>query len=116
MQVLGRGRCLYVDVDNTLVAPADGEAFAHAIWIGEARFVPLERNIDTLKRFAANPGTTIVVWSAGGADWAEKVMYALGLPHLVHLCISKPTWYLDDLADAGFAYKEDAWIDAKETA
>lgn len=41
-------------------------------------------------------GHTIVVWSAGGWDWAEAAVRALGLEKYVDLVISKPTWTYDD--------------------
>lgn len=113
-QIVGTGRTLYVDVDETLIRPApniDG-----AVNVGGFPFEVLDRNVDTLRRFAANADTTIIVWSAGGAIWADQVVEALGLTDCVDVCLSKPTWYLDDRRDAGFALNDDAWIDANRAS
>jgi hypothetical protein len=114
MQVLGKGRCLYVDVDNTLIRPA---AFGpEVLLLGSTHYTVLGHNVETLKRFSDNPGTTIFVWSLGGAEWAEKVVRALKLQDYVDFCISKPTWFLDDRRDAGFTLNDEAWIDANGAA
>jgi hypothetical protein len=115
--VLGRGRVLYVDVDDTLITPfrharPPGADMGRCIEIGGFSFEVLERNLDTVRRFAANADTTIIVWSNGGATWAEQVVKALNLEPLVAACLSKPTWAIDDRADFGFAGNPDVWIEA----
>jgi len=42
-------------------------------------------------------GSTIIVWSAGGAAWAKKAVEALGIEELVDIIMCKPRWYVDDL-------------------
>ncbi len=116
-QIIGTGRTLYVDVDDTLIRscgprPA-GSDCGRIIEIGPCRFEVIERNVDTLRRFAANADTTIIAWSNGGAIWADQVITAVGISDLVDVCLSKPSWFIDDRADAGFAGDPEKWIDAK---
>ena len=47
-------------------------------------------------------GHTIVLWSAGGADWAEEVAKKLGIRKYVHAFMSKPNWYYDDIPSSEF--------------
>lgn len=47
----------------------------------------------------------MVVWSAGGWDWAEAVVKTLKLENFVDLVISKPTWTYDDLQPSEFIPK-----------
>ena len=60
------------------------------------RLVPHFVHIEQLKKHKAR-GHTVVVWSAGGFDWAEVAVRALGLENYVDLVISKPDWAYDDL-------------------
>ncbi len=50
-------------------------------------------------------GHTIIVWSAGGYDWAAAVIKALKLETHVDLVISKPIWVYDDLPPNEFIPK-----------
>lgn len=59
---------------------------------------PNKYNIDLLKKMATR-GHAIVVWSGGGSDWADAVVKALGLTKYVSVVTSKPTYYIDDVAD-----------------
>ena len=59
------------------------------------------KNIDSLKKHAAR-GHTIIVWSAGGSDWAEDVVKALQLEEYVDIIIPKPSWFYDDLEPNDF--------------
>lgn len=47
-------------------------------------------------------GHRIIVWSAGGSEWAEYVVKLLKIEHLVDLVITKPDWYYDDLRSEVF--------------
>jgi hypothetical protein len=42
---------------------------------------------------------SVVVWSAGGSDWAEVVVKALGLEEFVDVVMPKIDFHLDDVAD-----------------
>lgn len=61
-----------------------------------ARLVPHKTHIEQLKKHKMR-GHMIVVWSAGGYDWAEAVVKRLGLEQYVDVVISKPTWAYDDM-------------------
>ena len=50
----------------------------------------------------ANRGHLVIVWSAGGADWAEAVVKSLGIEKYVTATMKKPDWYMDDLTAAEF--------------
>lgn len=105
--VLGRGRTLYVDVDNTLIRPyhparPPGAEVGYRVSIGGFEFEVIESSLNTLRRFAANQDTTIIVWSNGGAGWAAQVVDALGIAPLVTACLSKPSWFMDDEQNGGF--------------
>jgi phosphoserine phosphatase len=47
-------------------------------------------------------GHTVIVWSAGGVEWAKTVVTALGLENYVDLVVAKPKWYYDDLQSHEF--------------
>lgn len=57
---------------------------------------PHEEHISLLKKYKAR-GFTVVVWSAGGVDWAENVVKALKLEEFVDAVFTKPCRYVDDL-------------------
>lgn len=54
------------------------------------------KHIAALKEHKAK-GDTVIVWSAGGWDWAEAVVKALQLEEYVDLVINKPICIYDDL-------------------
>lgn len=98
---------IYFDCDDTLVMhnmPDDiqetkGKEFRihnHRFWL-----VPHEVHIQMLKNCKAN-GQVVVVWTQGGADWAEVVVDTLGLRDHVDLCVSKPFFFVDDLVASAF--------------
>lgn len=66
--------------------------------------LPHRRHIEQLKKHKMR-GHTVIVWSAGGYDWAAAVVKAFGLESFVDLVISKPTWMYDDLQPAEFMPK-----------
>lgn len=100
---------VYFDVDDTLVLwrePRDGET---PIQIDTFNLTVSTKHVRCLKEHAARKHP-IVVWSQGGADWAETVVVALGLEKYVDLVISKPRWFYDDMSPKiwldGWIYKE----------
>ena len=62
------------------------------IWLLE----PNWEIIKHLKETSLNGGT-VIVWSAGGWDWALEVVKVLELEHYVDAVLTKPHRYVDDL-------------------
>lgn len=60
--------------------------------------IPNQPAIDHLKKMKAR-NYAIVVWSAGGSDWAEEVVRALKLELYVDVIMPKIDFHLDDVAD-----------------
>jgi len=65
---------------------------------------PHKKHVEQLKLHKMR-GHTIIVWSAGGWEWAEVVVRALKLEKFVDLVIEKPTWVYDDLPVVEFMPK-----------
>lgn len=114
-----RGPTAYFDVDDTLVlwSPTE-EQLKHAVpfnvtdaffegegvapWI--EMLVPHYPHVEQLKKHAIR-GQKVIVWSAGGAEWAAAVIKQLDLEHYVTLAIDKPDWAYDDLDAKGILPK-----------
>lgn len=60
------------------------------------RVKPHKKHIEQLKLHKLR-GHTVIVWSAGGWEWAEAAVRALKLEKYVDLVIEKPRWAYDDL-------------------
>jgi phosphoserine phosphatase len=88
------GSLIDIDQDGT-------ETFAPA-W--KALLLPHRKHIEQLKKHKMR-GHTVVVWSAGGWDWAKAVVETLQLQNFVDLVISKPVWAYDDLQPGEFIPK-----------
>lgn len=116
MIVVPTHNAVFFDIDDTLVLwnpseekakkygieiecpgglfPVDGELKPSPSW--KAVIVPHKKHIDQLIKHKMR-GHPVVVWSAGGWDWAEAAVKALGIEQYVDLVISKPRWAYDDL-------------------
>lgn len=81
--IIDSDKVVFVDVDDTLV-----------MWNG-ANYKPHQKHIDYVKA-SKKRGHRIVVWSAGGWEWASTIVESLGLTDYVDLIMSKPAWFLDD--------------------
>lgn len=88
--------------DGSLTPDADVEPIEVGTWV--ERVTPHKKHIEQLKLHKLR-GHTIVVWSAGGWEWAEAAVRALKLEKYVDLVIEKPTWYYDDLQPHEFMGK-----------
>lgn len=91
----------FFDVDNTLIFAwsdigDDLKSKLPMIEINGLMFYVHETHCQKLRELKAR-GHTVVVWSAGGADWAETVVNLLGLAESVDAVMAKPSWYFDDL-------------------
>lgn len=94
----------FFDVDETLVfwktGVEEGDRQIQVVDPYTGRYldlVPHERHIDLLLR-KKSQGHIIIVWSAGGSEWARTIVNALGLQDSVDLVMAKPVQYVDDLA------------------
>lgn len=97
----------YFDIDDTMVMWTKGTHYGEGKqefenpYNGETYWlIPHAKHIDFLKSCHGR-GHLIVVWSAGGSAWAKEVVSKLGLSQYVHLIITKPVRYIDDLKGAG---------------
>jgi len=99
MYVLEEGRTAYFDVDDTLVEWGEPSNSMCSITV-EIGGRKLKRKIicchvEELKR-QAESGTKVIVWSAGGAKWAEACVKALKLEDYVDVVLTKPDRIYDD--------------------
>jgi len=100
------GPTAYFDVDDTLVMwnlpddmhLNDSKLITIKCRDYEERVLPNPYNIQLLKKMARR-GHAIVVWSGGGADWAEAVVKTLKLEKYVESVSGKPTYFIDDIAN-----------------
>lgn len=86
------------------VDPTDPHSVPAPVPAWQERLLPHRYHIEQLKKHKIR-GHTIVVWSAGGYDWAAAVVKALKLEEYVDLVISKPIWAYDDLQPNEFIPK-----------
>jgi hypothetical protein len=101
------GPTAFFDVDDTLLMwdlPEDmmlNDDRLVSVQCRDAQdmLLPNHHNILLLKKMSVR-GHGIVVWSGGGSDWAEAVVKALELEDFVDVVTSKPTYYIDDIANS----------------
>lgn len=100
---------IYFDVDDTLLLwgyranhpKAIEVPFPYPWGTGSEFLIPHEDHIAALKEHKAK-GRVVVVWSAGGAAWAQAAVKALKLEAHVDFVLAKPDKYYDDLACCDF--------------
>lgn len=125
MIVVKSDKTVWVDVDDTLIlwkptheqlvlgktvkitCPAgtyvvDGEDTECKSWT--ELFAVHSTHVEQIKRHKIR-GHTVIIWSAGGWQWANAVVKALQLEQYVDLVISKPSWIYDDLPAERFMPK-----------
>lgn len=106
MYKVTNGPTAFFDVDDTLLQwnlPEDIEINDDRLVSINCRgynenLLPNDHNVKLLKQFAKR-GIAIVVWSAGGSDWAEAAVKALKLEDFVEVVTSKPMYYIDDIKE-----------------
>jgi hypothetical protein len=105
---------VYCDVDATLLMfsppPSNDQTKYETIELSFFEDGPCKKiwvnhhNVNALKEHKLRKHTTIV-WSAGGWQWAERVIKILNLEEYVDCIIQKPSWIIDDLAPEDFMPK-----------
>ena len=97
MEIIKTNQLTAVDVDDTLLIhdpnPADK---SKCVMVDGICFIPHQRHIEQIKAHKAR-GHTILVWSQGGEEWAEKAVKILNLEQYVDYVMDKPYWIYDDL-------------------
>jgi phosphoserine phosphatase len=100
MKTFKDNRTAYFDVDDTLLEwVLCGPYDVDAVKIENKGHVFYKRELCANTKALRNQkmsGNTVVVWSAGGAEWAATVVRALGLEDYVDVCLTKPDFYYDD--------------------
>lgn len=91
------------DVDDTLIMwriPEDytGPLVETDLDGFKDKGIPNLHAINHLKKMKAR-GYAIIVWSAGGSEWAEAVVKALELEDFVDVVMPKIDFHLDDVPD-----------------
>lgn len=93
-------RTVFFDVDDTLIEWKECDPNDElAVSIKKNGYTFFKREIrahTTELKLQRKTGNTVVVWSAGGADWAASAIEALGLKEYVDVCLTKPDFYYDD--------------------
>jgi hypothetical protein len=104
MYKVPNGPTAYFDVDDTLISwnMEDGHSSSDYVVI-ECRgrsdeYLVNRHNLMHLMKLSTR-GHGIIVWSAGGSDWAEAVVKALNIEEYVDVVAPKPTYYIDDVKD-----------------
>lgn len=105
MNVLYNEKISMWDVDDTLVLWSDDEEptkntpkiIFHDPGLEKMVEARMHLNHIKLLKEQKARGHTIIVWSQGGARYAEAVVKALGLEQYVHLVMTKPSFIVDDL-------------------
>jgi hypothetical protein len=91
----------YVDIDSTLIEwnlPSDGDDPNKIVTINNNKFVINTYNLEYIIKLGMR-NHVLILWSAGGAEWAANVAKALKIENLIFACVNKPTYYVDDIAD-----------------
>lgn len=95
-------KAVFFDVDDTLIKWGSGDGVAGWSPIPDSQGLwKYDKHVQQLKEHAAR-GQTVIVWSAGGVEWANKAIDLLGLASYVTAVLCKPTWSFDDLPPEKF--------------
>lgn len=101
MRVISQEAVVVIDIDETLVMWGKAKKNEKVIHITcpyghqQETLRPHKGHIKVLKDRHAR-GAYIIVWSAGGYQWANAVVKALGLEQYVNQVMTKPCMYVDD--------------------
>lgn len=95
------------DVDDTLIMWLGGCDLEDAVNAGITLDIPdpsgrmsntvvvNDAHVDLLKRYKGK-GKFIIVWTASGYEWGQRVVETLNLTEYVDLVMTKPAKYVDD--------------------
>ncbi len=122
MKLYDQDSVICFDVDDTIVLwgdensrPDKGKIELTNPYTGLVSYLkPHEPHIELLKQYKGR-GYHIIVWSAGGALWANEVVSKLGLGKYVDIVMSKPVKYVDDksceswMGSRVYIDKDDNW-------
>jgi len=92
---------VFFDVDETLVEATQFNDSRKMVDIHFQKAIYKQAAImENIKALISekNKGAVVIVWSMGGYEWAESVVYALKLESHVDYIMSKPSKYYDDLS------------------
>lgn len=105
MYKLPSGPSAYCDIDSTLIewdVPKNATS-SDIVTVNcrgiEHDFYVNKHNLEFIIKLAAR-GHVVICWSAGGSDWCEAVIKALGVEKYIWAVMSKPTYYIDDIKDS----------------
>jgi hypothetical protein len=111
---LKKERVVYTDCDDTLIMWEqfkDSDELYDALEIEPGfKVYPNYKNIEFILKLK-HQGYGVVIWSAAGSEWAEKVTKLLGLEEVADFVMAKPEICLDDLLDAKRIIKSVVWLD-----
>lgn len=102
MLVIKNENTVFFDVDNTLILCASEYICHKKIWVYDPITnskieVAVHGSMIRLLREEHHRGSHVIVWSRGGYEWASNVIRALDLENYVHLVMTKPMAYFDDI-------------------
>ena len=115
-------KAIYFDVDETLIFWEEQDSircsnspqYTGDNWyLGTGRgFIKIDAitykvhvyHLDRIEQHHNN-GDLVVVWSAGGKGWADRVVDALGVRKYVDIVLPKPDYYYDDIELKDFSSK-----------
>lgn len=109
MQIIKNDKLLFCDVDSTLIdwdRPGDPNAIGFKLDDTVIDLVPIWSTVDKLRHFKSE-NYTVVIWSQTGYEWCVEVVNKLRINHLVDVCMSKPTKFIDDLPAFVFMDEKD---------
>lgn len=103
MKTIENEMIVMVDVDDTLLMwkdhtqPGDNKIAVTDPYDNATVFlVPHQKHIDQIRKWHGR-GFSVIVWSAGGVQWAKAAVAALKLEPYVDLVMTKPSKFVDDL-------------------
>lgn len=108
MQIIKGDKIIFCDVDSTLIdwdKPNDPNAIIFDLDGQNIDLVPIWSTVEKLRKFKQEK-YTIVIWSQTGYNWCVEVVNKLRINHLVDVCMTKPTKFIDDLPSFVFMPEE----------